>query len=257
MFNKRYINIVEKTSRIAPKNLGSPLDPKLDEKTIREIIENYRNHPSIIKIIKVVKEKPIAAFPETTTEGINQIIKSLNPNKATGPGSIPLNIIKTAANATDFHLAYIKNKDLMENNFSGNAKTALVRPIYKKEDRDKIKNYRPVSFSNGFPKVCERNLHDSLSNFTDKILSKYFPTYRKSYSSNHVLLKLIEERKKSLDDKDIGTRCMDLSKASDCITHDLLVAKLHAYGLFWSIYGAKRSLNELWRFLEKRKWNSY
>ena len=105
MFNKRYINIVEKTSRIAPKNLGSPLDPKLDEKTIREIIENYRNHPSIIKIIKVVKEKPIAAFPETTTEGINQIIKSLNPNKATGPGSIPLNIIKTAANATDFHLA--------------------------------------------------------------------------------------------------------------------------------------------------------
>ena len=48
MFNKHYINIVEKTSEIAPKNLGNPLDPKLDEKTIREIIENYRNHPSII-----------------------------------------------------------------------------------------------------------------------------------------------------------------------------------------------------------------
>ena len=117
----------------------------------------------------------------------------------------------------------------MENKFSGNPKTALVRPIYKKEDRDKIKNYRPFSFSNGFPKVCERNLHDSLSNFTDKILSKYFPTYRKSYSSNHV----------------IGARLMDLSKASDCIPHDLLAAKLYAYGLLWSIYAAKRGLNEL------------
>ena len=105
MFNKRYINIVEKTSRIAPKNLGSPLDPKLDEKTICEIIENYRNHFSIIKIIKVIKKKLIVDFPETTMEDINQSTKSLNPNKATGPGSIPLNIIKTAANAIDFHLA--------------------------------------------------------------------------------------------------------------------------------------------------------
>ena len=54
MFNKHYINIVEKTSGIAPKNLGNPLDPQLNEKTIREIIENYRNHPSIIKIKEIV-----------------------------------------------------------------------------------------------------------------------------------------------------------------------------------------------------------
>ena len=42
--------MVEKTSGIAPKNLGNPLNPKLAEKTICEIIENYRNRPSIIKI---------------------------------------------------------------------------------------------------------------------------------------------------------------------------------------------------------------
>ena len=52
MCNKYYINIVEKTSGIAPKNLGNPLEPKLDQKTICEIIENYRNHPSIIKILR-------------------------------------------------------------------------------------------------------------------------------------------------------------------------------------------------------------
>ena len=44
------MNIVEKTSGTAQKNLEHPMDPKLDEKTIREIIENYRNHPSIVKI---------------------------------------------------------------------------------------------------------------------------------------------------------------------------------------------------------------
>ena len=38
-------------------------------------------------------------------------------------------LIKTDANVIDSHLAYIINKDLKENQFSENTKTALVRPI--------------------------------------------------------------------------------------------------------------------------------
>ena len=93
------------------------MDPKLDEKTIREIIENYRNHPSIIKIKKIVKEKPIFDFPGATTEDIDKIIKSLSPNNANDPDRIPLKIIKTAANVIDSHLAYITSKYLKENKF--------------------------------------------------------------------------------------------------------------------------------------------
>ena len=55
MLNKYYINILVKTYEIAPKNRGIPLDSKLEEITIREVIENYQNHPSIIKIQKIVK----------------------------------------------------------------------------------------------------------------------------------------------------------------------------------------------------------
>ena len=220
------------------------MDPKLDEKTIREIIENYRNHPSIIKIKDIVNEKPIFDFPEATTEAMNKIIKSLNPNKTTGPDNIPLKIIKTAANVIDSHLSHIINKTLKENKFSENAKTALVRPIYKKDDGSKIKNYRPVSFLNGFSKTYERFLHDSLSNFTDKVLSKFVSAYRKSYSSNHVFLKLIEEWKKSLDDKNIiGAVLMDLSKAFDCIPHD----KLRAYGL------SMDAITFIYLYMKKRK----
>ena len=97
------------------------LDSKLDEKTICEIIENYQNHPSINKIKEIVKEKPIFDFPEATTEDINEIINSLNPNKVTFPDHIPLKINETAANVIDSHLEYIMNKYLEENNFSENA----------------------------------------------------------------------------------------------------------------------------------------
>ena len=55
--------------------------------------------------------------------------------------------------------------------------------------------------------------------------------YRKKYSTNHVLIRLIENWKKALDEKFlVGTVLMDLSKAFDCIPHDLLIAKLRAYG---------------------------
>ena len=161
---------------------------------------------------------------------------------------MPLKIIKTAANVTDSHLAYIINKDLKENKFSENAKTALVRPIYKKYDRAKINSYRPVSLLNGFSKMYERFLHDSLFNFTDKILSKFVSAYRKPYSSNRVLLKLIEEWKKSLDDKNIiGAVLMDLSKAFDCIPHDLLMAKLYTFGLYMD------AITFIYSYMKRRK----
>ena len=62
MFNKHYINIVEETKGIAPKNRGNPSHPQLDEKTIREIIEKNRKHLSIIKTKKIVKENPLPTF---------------------------------------------------------------------------------------------------------------------------------------------------------------------------------------------------
>ena len=184
----------------------------------------------------------------STTEDVNKTIRSLNPNKGTGPDRIPLKIIKTAANVIESHLVHIINKDLKESEFSENAKTALVKPIYKKDDRGKIKNYSPVSLLIGFSKIYERFLHDSLSNFTDKVLSKFVSTYRKSYSSNHVLLKLIKDWKKSLDDKNIiGAVLVDLSKAFDCIPHDLHVAKLHAYGL------SMDAINFIFSYMKRRK----
>ena len=87
-------------------------------------------------------EKSILDFPEATIEDINNIITSLNSNKAICPDYIPLKKIK---NVTDSHLACVINKNVQENKFSENGKTALVRPILKKDDWDKIKNYRPVN----------------------------------------------------------------------------------------------------------------
>ena len=83
-------------------------------------------------------------------------------------------------------------KDISNNKFSENAKTATVRAIFKNRYRTEIKNYRPVSLLNIFTKIYERFLHENLSNYVDTFLSKFISANRKSYSSNHVLIRLIE-----------------------------------------------------------------
>ena len=78
--------------------------------------------------------------------------------------------------------------------------------------------------------------------------SQFLSAYRKSYGTQHVLIRLIEEFKKYLDnDYVVGAILMDLSKAFDCVPHDLLLAKLSAYGF------SNEALSYVMTYLTDRK----
>ena len=157
---------------------------------------------------------------------------SLDTNKATGPDGIPAKFIQMSANVIDYPvLANIITCDISKKKYSEHAKTATVRPIFKIEDRTKIKNYQPVSLLNMFSKLCERFLHENLTNYVNTFLSKSISAYRKSYSTHHVFIRLIENWKKSQDEKKfVGAVLMVLLKAFYSTIHDHLIAKIYAYG---------------------------
>ena len=70
-----------------------------------------------------------------------------------------------------------------------------------------------------------------MSGFFDNIFSKYQCGFRKGYSAQQCLLVMIDKWKKVVDNGGaFGALLTDLSKAFDCIPHDLIIAKLEAYG---------------------------
>ena len=90
-------------------------------------------------------------------------------------------------------------------------------------------------------------MYKQIYNHMKSILSPLLCGFREGYSTQHALLRLIEDLKASLDEKLIaGTVMIDLSKAFDCLPHDLLIAKLYAYGF------GDNALKLLYNYLQGR-----
>ena len=123
------------------------------------------------------------------------------------------------------------NDTVNTSEFPAAMKLADVIPVFKKNERSIKENYRPVSILPIFSKIFEKVLHDQISAYFTNILSKNQCGFRKVYSSQHCLVAMIEKWKKSLDSKgSFGALLTDLSKAFDCIPHELMIAKPDAYG---------------------------
>ena len=74
-------------------------------------------------------------------------------------------------------------------------------------------------------------MQKQINDFVASFLSPYLGCYRKDFNTEHGLLTLVENWKKSLGDKRFcGEILMDLSKAFDTLNQNLLIAKLHAHG---------------------------
>ena len=103
-------------------------------------------------------------------------------------------------------------------------KIACITPAFKKEDRLDYTNYRPINVLNVFSKVFERVIQACFLN--------PFRLIGSNIVANMFSCRMIETWRKCLDEnKIVGATLTDLSKAFNCLPHDLLVAKFEAYGL--------------------------
>ena len=121
---------------------------------------------------------------------------------------------------------YIENSK-----FPYEMKYAKFSPLFKKTD-NLLKDYRPVSILTAIQKIHEDLMNDQSYAYFEGTFEELLSAFRKKYSCQSLLTKLVDDWKISLDSNQVvGADFMDVSKAFDCLPHSLIIAKLQAYGL--------------------------
>ena len=111
-------------------------------------------------------------------------------------------------------------------------KLASNTPVFKENVHTSKNNYRPVSVLLAISKIFEHIICNQLSAFFEEIFSKFQCGFRKNYSTQNCLLMMLESWKEAANkNKAFGALMADLSNAFDCLSHDLLIAKLHPCGI--------------------------
>ena len=131
-------------------------------------------------------------------------------------------------------LAHVINLSLIQGVVPDDLKSASVVPLFKKNDKLCVGNYRPVSILNIISKILERVVYDQVEKyFQDQdLLYKYQSGFRRGYSTDTCLIHLSDFIRGENDKGNVvGMVLLDLQKAFDTVDHSILLMKLRASGL--------------------------
>ena len=188
------------------------------------------DHVSIKKIVENHSDIEELIFKPLTSEFVSNQIKGMNSKKATGHDNISVKMMKIASPVIAKPFTDLFNRCIEESVFPDNMKVAQVVPVHKKNSVLDKSNYRPVSLLPIASKVFERAIYEQLMDHFEKIFNPFLSAFRPGYGCNTTLLKIIEDWKYSLDNNMyVAAVLMDLSKAFDCLPHELLLLKLKHY----------------------------
>ena len=109
-----------------------------------------------------------------------------------------------------------------------------MTPIFKKVDKHKLVNYRPISLTSLLCKAAEHIIHSKIIRHLDdhNLLTEIQFRFRKKRSCDSQLLITVDDPTRGLQDKQqIDAVLLDFSKAFDRVPHERLLLKIHHYGL--------------------------
>ena len=166
--------------------------------------------------------------------GVQKLLHTIKPNKASGPDSIPCRVLKEAASELAPALADIFNSSLSVGTLPDDWKTAHVAPAFKKGNTNAAENYRPISLTCVCCKLLEHIICHHIRAHLDNhnILSIFQHGFRSGHSCDSQLLSTVHDLMSIFDrKKQVDVAVLDFSKAFDVVPHQRLLGKLRHCGV--------------------------
>ena len=196
----------------------------------KDYIFDPNDHPSINKI----KGKHVITesfeFKPTDQKTVSKTIDKFKVKKATGVDKVSVKLLKLGKPSLIAPITNMINSSIECGTFPNRLKEAQVSPLFKKNDPLLKSNYRPVSILPIPSKIFEKVLSEQLSTYFNTIFDNFLCAFRKGHGCQTTILRLLEDWKEVLDKNEyVAAILMDLSKAFDCLPHNILLSKLTAY----------------------------
>ena len=160
-------------------------------------------------------------------DDIISIIKTLDSKKAHGVDNIAIGIIKLCGDSIILPLTLIFEECIAKGIFPDLCKLANVIPIYKKESKNIVKNYQPVSLLPIFAKISL-----FFHFYENKLFTECQSGFLPGDSCVSQLLSIVHEIQSSFDSSlEVRAVFLDISKAFDKAWHPGLLFKLKSSGI--------------------------
>ena len=219
------------------KDMASDFDD-IDPTQIRDALEYLNDEVS-----------QTVQLSHTTIMEIIKFIQKLEEGKSCGYDQISNRVLKACCVIIAPFLVNLFNKCIDTGVFPDCFKVAKVTPLLKGGDKSDPNSYRPISLLPSLGKLFERVISVRvLNHFNDlNLFSEHQFGFREGFNTEFAILDLYEKFLHNLDQGRITCAVfLDLAKAFDSVSHDILLRKLKKYGIRYNAYQLFKS------YLEKR-----